>query len=119
MRRFPSLISWLRLLVLLPLLFAVLASRITRGRWFYRIAFFAPYVVPSSAVCLIFAFMYTPQAGLVTHVFGWFGLTVPDFYGTTSGAWFAVVQPNSVSHICLLPSPYFSITARRASTRRK
>jgi multiple sugar transport system permease protein len=79
------------LLVLLPLLFAVLASRITRGRWFYRIAFFAPYVVPSSAVCLIFAFMYTPQTGLVTHVFGWFGLTVPDFYGTTSGAWFAVV----------------------------
>jgi multiple sugar transport system permease protein len=79
------------LLVLLPLLFAILASRISRARWFYRIAFFAPYVVPSSAVCLIFAFMYTPQTGLVTHAFGWFGLTVPDFYGTTSGAWFAVV----------------------------
>jgi len=79
------------LLVLLPLLFAILASRIARGRWFYRLAFFAPYVVPSSAVCLIFAFMYTPQTGLITNAFGWFGLTAPNFLGSTSGAWFAVV----------------------------
>jgi multiple sugar transport system permease protein len=79
------------LLVLLPLLFAVLASRLRRNRWFFRLAFFAPYVVPSSAVCLIFAFMYTPQTGLVTNAFGWFGLTAPDFFGTTTGAWFAVV----------------------------
>jgi multiple sugar transport system permease protein len=79
------------LLVLLPLLFAILAARLSRGRWFFRLAFFAPYVVPSSAVCLIFAFMYTPQTGLITNAFGWFGLTAPDFLGTTSGAWFAVV----------------------------
>lgn len=79
------------LLVLLPLLFAILASRISRATWFYRLAFFAPYVVPSSAVCLIFAFMYTPETGLISNAFGWFGLTAPDFFGTTSGAWFAVV----------------------------
>src|SRR5215213_11163883 len=79
------------LLVLLPLLFAILASRIARAQSFYRLAFFAPFVVPSSAVCLIFAFMYTPQTGLITNVFGWFGLTAPNFLGTTSGAWFAVV----------------------------
>src|SRR3954454_8019972 len=79
------------LLVLLPLLFAILASRIARGRWFYRLAFFAPYVVPASAVWLIFAFMYTPETGLITNAFGWVGLTAPDFFGSTSGAWFAVV----------------------------
>jgi multiple sugar transport system permease protein len=79
------------LLVLLPLMFAVLASRLTRARWFFRLAFFAPYVVPSSAVCLIFAFMYTPETGLITNAFGWFGLTAPNFLGSTSGAWFAVV----------------------------
>jgi multiple sugar transport system permease protein len=79
------------LLVLIPMLFAVLASRITRNQWFYRLAFFAPYVVPSSAVCLIFAFMYTPQTGLVSNAFGWFGMTAPDFFGSTSGAWFAVI----------------------------
>lgn len=79
------------LLVLLPLLFAILASRLVRNRWFFRLAFFAPYVVPSSAVCLIFAFMYTPETGLITNAFGWFGLTAPNFLGSTSGAWFAVV----------------------------
>jgi multiple sugar transport system permease protein len=79
------------ILVLLPLLFAVLVSRLSRGQTFYRLAFFAPYVVPSAAVCLIFAFMYTPETGLITNAFGWFGLTAPDFFGSTSGAWFAVV----------------------------
>jgi multiple sugar transport system permease protein len=79
------------LLVLLPLAFAILASRMLRHQWFFRLAFFAPYVVPSSAVCLIFAFMYTPETGLITNAFGWVGLTAPNFFGTTSGAWFAVV----------------------------
>jgi multiple sugar transport system permease protein len=79
------------LLVLLPLLFAIFASRVTHQRWFFRLAFFAPYVVPSAAVCLFFSFMYTPQTGLITNVFGWFGLTAPNFLGTTSGAWFAVI----------------------------
>src|SRR3982750_4540919 len=36
------------LLVLLPLLFAILASRIARHQWFFRLAFFAPFVVPSA-----------------------------------------------------------------------
>ncbi len=79
------------LLVLLPLLFAVFAARVIHNKWFFRLAFFAPYVVPSSAVCLIFAFMYTPQTGLITNVFTFFGLSAPNFLGSTSGAWFAVV----------------------------
>ncbi len=77
-------------LVLLPLLFAILAARISRGRWFFRLAFFAPYVVPSSVVCLIFAFMYTPETGLLTKAFGWVGLPAPNFLGSTPGAWLAV-----------------------------
>src|SRR3954471_24658722 len=79
------------LLVLLPLIFAVFSARISRNQWFFRLAFFAPYVVPSAAVCLIFAFMYTPETGLITNAFGWVGLPAPDFFGSTSGAWFAVV----------------------------
>jgi multiple sugar transport system permease protein len=79
------------ILVLLPMLFAILTARLRRNQWFFRLAFFAPYVVPSSAVCLIFAFMYTPETGLITNAFGWFGLSAPDFFGSTDGAWFAVV----------------------------
>ncbi len=79
------------ILVLLPMIFAVLASRVSRNQWFFRLAFFAPYVVPSSIVVLIFAFMYTPETGLITHVFGWFGLEAPNFLGSEAGGWFAVV----------------------------
>ncbi len=78
------------LLVVLPLLFAILAARIIRNRWFFRLAFFAPYVVPSAAVSLIFAFMYTPETGLITKAFSWVGLTAPNFLGSTGGAWFGV-----------------------------
>jgi multiple sugar transport system permease protein len=77
-------------LVLLPLLFAIFAARIARSRWFFRLAFFAPYVVPSSVVCLIFAFMYTPQTGLISKLFSGVGLSAPNFLGSTSGAWLAV-----------------------------
>ncbi|WP_327296115.1 MULTISPECIES: sugar ABC transporter permease [unclassified Streptomyces] len=79
------------LLVALALLFAILASRIRRGRVFYRLAFFAPYVVPSSVVALIFLWMYTPQVGLLPKLFGAVGLPVPDFIGSTSGGWTAVI----------------------------
>jgi multiple sugar transport system permease protein len=77
-------------LVLLPLLFAIFAARISRSRWFFRLAFFAPYVVPSSVVCLIFAFMYTPETGLISKLFSGVGLSAPNFLGSTSGAWLAV-----------------------------
>lgn len=79
------------LLVMLALAFAVLASRIRRGTVFYRLAFFAPYVVPSSVVVLVFLWMYTPQVGLVPKLFSAVGLTSPDFIGSTSGGWTAVV----------------------------
>jgi multiple sugar transport system permease protein len=79
------------LLVVLPLVAAMLAARVSRTTWFFRLAFFAPYVVPSSIVCLIFAFMYTPETGLISHAFGWVGLTAPDFLGSVNGAWFSVV----------------------------
>lgn len=78
-------------LVLLPLLAAVLVSRIRHGQWFFRLAFFGPYVVPCSAVCLIFGFMYTPGTGLLVQVLSWFGIPDPDFLGSTSGGWLAVV----------------------------
>src|SRR3954454_15091035 len=42
------------LLVLLPLLFAVLAARISRGRAFYRLAFFPPPRLPARAGGLFF-----------------------------------------------------------------
>jgi multiple sugar transport system permease protein len=69
-------------LVILAFLFAILTERVRRGRWFYRFAFFAPYVVPSAAVVLIWGWIYTPGAGLATKFLSWFGITSPNWVGS-------------------------------------
>ena len=51
-------------LVALALLLAIFTDRLARGRWFFRLMFFAPYVVPSAAMALIWTWLYTPQIGL-------------------------------------------------------
>jgi multiple sugar transport system permease protein len=61
-------------LVLLALLLAILADRVRRARWVYRLVFFAPYVLPSSVVFLIFSWMYTPGFGLIDGYLGRLGL---------------------------------------------
>jgi multiple sugar transport system permease protein len=61
-------------LVLLALLLAMLADRVRRARWAYRLVFFAPYVLPSSVVFLVFSWMYTPGFGLIDGYLGRIGL---------------------------------------------
>jgi multiple sugar transport system permease protein len=41
-------------------------------------------------VCLIFAFMYIPETGLISKAFTAVGLGDPNFLGSTNGAWAAV-----------------------------
>lgn len=78
-------------LVVLALVFAVLAERLKRGRWFYRLVFFAPYVVPSASVVLIFTWIYAPQIGLLGKAFTLVGLSEPNFLGSSQWAMLSVV----------------------------
>ncbi|MEU3737670.1 MULTISPECIES: sugar ABC transporter permease [unclassified Streptomyces] len=64
-------------LVLLSLALALLADRFVRGRWFIRFAFFAPFVLPSAVVSLLFMFIYADQLGLAQEVVKWFGVDTP------------------------------------------
>ena len=73
-------------LVVIALALALLADRAGRGRWFYRLAFFAPYVLPSAVVALIWMFMYTPAIGLADAAIGKIGLTPPNWLGSESFA---------------------------------
>lgn len=52
-------------LVVLAFVFALLANRVRRGRSFYRLAFFLPYILPSATIALIWSFIYTPALGLL------------------------------------------------------
>lgn len=57
----------LSLLVQLPLamLLAVLLSYPLRGRWLFRTVFFAPMVMPSVAIAVLWSYIYLPEQGLL------------------------------------------------------
>jgi ABC-type sugar transport system permease subunit len=52
-------------LVILSLILALLANRAIPARWFFRLSFFAPWVLPSSVVALIWVWLYQPGFGLI------------------------------------------------------
>jgi multiple sugar transport system permease protein len=68
-------------LVVLAFVFALLADRVTRGRWFFRLAFFLPYVLPSAVVALIWIWLYTPEIGLLGRVATALGFAEPSWLG--------------------------------------
>jgi multiple sugar transport system permease protein len=83
-------------LVILALAFAMLADRVVRGRWFFRLVFFAPYVLPSAVIALIWSWIYTPDigslSGWLTAVASWFGVefTPPVWLGDPNWAMISV-----------------------------
>jgi multiple sugar transport system permease protein len=62
-------------LVILAFVFAVLTNRFNRGQWFFRLAFFLPFILPSATISLIWVFIFTPSTGLWALVETWFGFT--------------------------------------------
>ncbi|GAA3740133.1 sugar ABC transporter permease [Plantactinospora mayteni] len=73
-------------LVVLALVFALLAERVRRGRWFFRLAYFLPYVLPSAVVALIWQWIYTPELGLLSRTVDAFGATAPNWLGDPNWA---------------------------------
>ena len=68
-------------LIVLGFVFALLADRVARGRWFFRLAFFAPFVLPSAVMALIWTWLYTPGLGLIENALGKIGITAPVWLG--------------------------------------
>ncbi len=73
-------------LVILGFLLALLANRVARGRWFFRLAFFAPYILPSAVVALIWMWLYTPARGLLDTALTKVGMTAPSWLGDAAWA---------------------------------
>jgi multiple sugar transport system permease protein len=66
-------------LVAVALVLAIFTDRLKRGRWFYRLIFFAPYVIPSASAALIWTWLYTPQLGLWDKWLTDIGITPPNW----------------------------------------
>ena len=77
-------------LVILSFLFALLAERASRGKWFFRLAFFAPYILPSAVMALIWVWLYTPGLGLASAAVSKVGFTPPGWLGDPSWAMISI-----------------------------
>jgi multiple sugar transport system permease protein len=73
-------------LVILSLFFALLAERAAHGRWFFRLAFFAPYILPSAVMALIWIWIYTPTLGLLDSALAKINITAPAWLGDPNWA---------------------------------
>ena len=77
-------------LVALAFVLALLADRVAHGRWFFRFAFFVPYVLPSAVMALIWIWIYTPAIGLAESWLGAIGITSPNWLGDPNWAMISI-----------------------------
>ena len=68
-------------LVLLPLALALMVSRVRRLQWLFRLAFFAPFVLPVSVVVLVWNWMYQPGFGLINSYLTSLGFAEVNWLG--------------------------------------
>jgi multiple sugar transport system permease protein len=78
-------------LVILPLCFAVVVNRVRRNQWFFRLAFFMPYLLPSAVVALIWTWLYEPGYGLIDGAFKAIGLGAPGWVSSPNIALYSIV----------------------------
>jgi multiple sugar transport system permease protein len=77
-------------LVVIGFVFALLAERVSRGKWFFRLAFFAPYILPSAVMALIWVWLYTPDLGLISAALAKIGITAPTWLGDPNWAMISI-----------------------------
>ena len=78
-------------LVILPLFFAIVVNRIKRAQWFFRLAFFLPYILPSAAIALVWLFIYEPGYGLIAGFFNLIGVGDPGWLSDPNVALYSIV----------------------------
>ena len=78
-------------LVLLPLGLALLVSRVLRMQWLFRLAFFAPYVLPVSVVVLLWNWIFQPGFGLINSYLTGLGLSEVNWLGQPVVAMVSIV----------------------------
>ncbi|WP_114560341.1 carbohydrate ABC transporter permease [Desertihabitans aurantiacus] len=60
-------------LVLVALVMALLVNMGIKGQWFWRLAFFLPFLLASTVVTLFWEWMYNPELGVINDVLTRFG----------------------------------------------
>ena len=79
-------------LVLLALGLALLVNRALPAQWFFRLAFFAPYVLPVSVAVLLFNWLMQPGFGLINGTLTQLGFAEVNWLGAEGTAMISVVM---------------------------
>lgn len=78
-------------LMLLALTLALMTDRFSRGKWFFRLAFFAPFMLPSSVIALLFMWIYADQIGLAQGAVKLLGVqAAPSWLGDPNWAMISI-----------------------------
>jgi multiple sugar transport system permease protein len=77
-------------LVILPLALALLVNRVAQGQWLFRLAFFAPFVLPVSVIVLVWQWLYQPGFGLINGYLTKLGIAEVNWLGAEGTAMIAV-----------------------------
>lgn len=78
-------------LVILGFAFALLVNRAIPAKWFFRLAFFAPYVLPSSVIAIVWSWMYQPGFGFLDNYLSGIGLGSVGWLTDTKVAMISIV----------------------------
>jgi multiple sugar transport system permease protein len=70
---------------------ALLVNRVAKGQWLFRLAFFAPYVLPVSVIVLVWNWLYQPGFGLINGYLTKLGFAEVNWLGAEGTAMIAVV----------------------------
>jgi multiple sugar transport system permease protein len=57
-------------ITVLAFLLAMLAHNIERGKWLWRLCFFAPFLLPSTVAANLWQWLFNIGTGMINHVFG-------------------------------------------------
>ncbi len=79
------------ILVIVSLFLAILVNRVRHVQWLFRIAFFAPYVLPVSVVALIWTWLYEPGFGLFDGTLAQLGIPGVNWLTDTHIAMLSIV----------------------------
>ncbi|SDQ34716.1 carbohydrate ABC transporter permease [Quadrisphaera sp. DSM 44207] len=79
-------------LVVVPLAMALLVHLGLPGQWLWRLAFFAPYLLPVTVVSLIWVWIFQPQLGLLNDWLGAVGIgPIPWLQDESTAMWGIVI----------------------------
>lgn len=78
-------------LVVIALALAVLVNLGLPAQWLWRLSFFAPYLLASTVVSMLFAWLYNPQLGLIDSFLRQFGVAPIAWLNDPKTAMWAVV----------------------------